>query len=274
MHHKSKLNIMSPTYNDVKKQPKLFRNLFNLTAHDEKIPTDTDLDNKIEELGYCMHYIWPLLGYIIKKKLWFFFRYKWRIWLKKIGYTAILGVAIYFAWVKVAEPIFIIKQKTELITNIHEEYKNIQIPKGNLEFMTTISKLESRHTFDISNGQYWGAFQLGEAARKEIGLASIDKETFLHDSIIQIWAMNKYMEKNFEYIKNTIIKYKIPTRGGVLVGNHLVTQSGFLGASHLVGAFAAIDFIKSNGVQVAIDGNGVALTKYLELNNIELELDK
>jgi hypothetical protein len=139
--------------------------------------------------------------------------------------------------------------------------------------MTTISQLESRHRFDISNGQYWGAFQLGEAARKEVGLSSLDKETFLHDSIIQIWAMNEYMKKNFEYISKTIIQYKIPRRGGIIIGNHLVTQSGFLGASHLVGAFAAIDFIKSNGATVPVDGNGVALTKYLELNNIELELE-
>ena len=68
-------------------------------------------------------------------------------------------------------------------------------------------------------------------------------------------------------------RYKIPVKGGILIGNHLVTQSGFLGASHLVGAFAAIDFVESNGQRVAIDGNNVPLTKYLELNNIELDLE-
>ena len=79
--------------------------------------------------------------------------------------------------------------------------------------------------------------------------------------------MNKYMNKNFNYIDSVIVRYKIPVKGGILIGNHLVTQSGFLGASHLVGAFAAIDFVESNGQRVAIDGNNVPLTKYLELNS-------
>lgn len=256
-----------------KKHPKLFRSLFNLTSEDNKIPTDEKLDADIEELGFIMHHVWPLLNKIIKRKLWLFFRFKWKNWLKKLIFTALIITAVYFAWIKVAEPILVIKEQTELVTNIHDEYKNLEIPAGNLLFMRTMSKLESRQNYKICNGQYWGAFQLGEAARKEVGLEGMSKETFLNDSIIQIWAMNKYMKKNFEYIKGTIIKYRIPAHGGVLIGNHLVTQSGFLASSHLVGAFAAIDFIKSNGRIVAKDGNGVSLTKYLELNNIKLELE-
>lgn len=258
----------------MKKHPKFLRSLFDLTADDEKIPTDTQLDDRIEELGFYMHHVWTLLWSIVKKKVWFYLVYKWKKWLKKLTYLAIVVVAVYFAWIKVAQPIFIIQEKTQQISNIHEEYKNLEIPAGNLLFMRTMSKLESRQNYRICNGQYWGAFQLGDAARKEVGLQGMDKETFLADSIIQIWAMNKYMAKNFEYIKKTIVNYKIPVKGGVLIGNHLVTQSGFMGASHLVGAFAAIDFVTSNGKNVAIDGNGVPLTKYLELNNIELNLVK
>jgi len=257
----------------MKKHPKLLRSLFDLTADDEKIPTDIELDEKIELLGFYMHHVWPLLGHIIKKKLWFYFIYKWKSWLKKVFYVALTAVAIYFAWIKVAEPIFIIKEKNQKVADIHEEYRNLEIPAGNLLFMRTISKLESRQNYKICNGQYWGAFQLGNAARKEVGLDGMDKTTFLNDSIIQIWAMNKYMNKNFNYIDSVIVRYKIPVKGGILIGNHLVTQSGFLGASHLVGAFAAIDFVESNGQRVAIDGNNVPLTKYLELNNIELDLE-
>ena len=258
---------------DKKNHPKFFKSLFDLTANDEKIPTDILLDDKIELLGSIMHHVWPLLGYIIKKKIWFSLVYKWKKWFKKLLYLSIVSVAVYFAWVKVAQPIFIIQEKTQQISDIHEEYRNLEIPAGNLLFMRTISKLESRQNYKAGTGQYWGAFQLGDAARKEVGLNGMDKETYYNDSIIQIWAMNKYMRKNFDYIKKTIIKYNIPVTGGILVGNHLVTQSGLLAASHLVGAFAAIDFVESNGKNVLIDGNGVPLTKYLELNNIELDLE-
>ena len=182
-------------------------------------------------------------------------------------------VACYYAWIKIAEPIFIIQERKQLVSEIHEEYKNIEIPDGNLMFMRTISKLESRQNYKISKGQYWGAFQLGDAARKEVGLGNMDKETFLNDSIIQIWAMNKYMQKNFGYIKGIIIKYKIPVKGGVLIGNNLVTQSGLLAASHLVGARATSEWIRNGATNAPVDGNGVPCTKYLQLNNIELELE-
>lgn len=255
------------------KHPRLFSALFNLTEHDKKIPTDTELDEKIRELGYYMHYVWPLMKYIMKKKIGFFFRYKWKMVLKKTMWFILFLTAVYYAWIKIAEPIFIIQERTQLVADIHEDYKNLEIPDGNLLFMRTISKLESRQNYKICNGQYWGAFQLGDAARKEVGLEGMDKETFLNDSIIQIWAMNKYMKKNFEYLKKTIIRYRIPVKGGILIGNHLVTQSGFLGASHLVGAGAATQWLTSKGTNVPVDGNGVPLTKYLELNNIELQLE-
>jgi hypothetical protein len=257
-----------------KKHPKFFSSLFNLTEHDKKIPTDIELDEKIRELGFYMHYVWPLMRFIIKKKVGFFFKYKWKMATKRTVLVIILVVATYYAWIKVAEPIFIIRENEKKVQEIHEEYNNIQIPDGNLLFMKTISQLESRQNYKITNGQYWGAFQLGNSARKEVGLSDMDLKTFLNDSIIQIWAMNEYMKKNFEYIYKTILDYKIPVKGGVLIGNHLVTQSGFLAASHLVGAFAAIDFIRSDGINVAVDGNGVPLTKYFELNGIELELNR
>ena len=111
---------------------------------------------------------------------------------------------------------------------------------------------------------------MGNLAREAVGLKCMDQESFVKDKDIQNWAMNKYMELNYKCLLYTFLKYKIPKRGGIRIGCHIVTQSGLLAAAHLVGASEVIEFINSKGKEIASDGNGVPLTKYLELNGFEL----
>ena len=256
-----------------RKYPKFLKNLFHLTIDDAKIPTDNDLDSKIEDLKYFMHYVWPLFLYVVKKKTWFFFRYKWKKIIKTTALVSIFGFLLYFSWIKVAVPIIIVKEKLEEINNIHEDLNKSPIPKENLLFMETMMKLESGGDYSISKGQYWGAYQICQMGREEAGIGCMDSETFLKDKDIQNWAMNKVMIKNYQYLKPVIREYKIPKRGGVRIGNNLITQSGLLAAAHLVGASRAIEYIRSNGIDVGKDGNGVSLTKYLQMNNFDLELE-
>lgn len=253
----------------MKKHPKILKSLLSPTVDDNKVPTDMELDSKIEELSFYMHYIWPLLWYIIKKKTGFILRYK--IWNRNTVIFFAFIVAMYFAWIKVAEPIFIVRERVEFVSEIHKELIKSPIPEENLRFMTAMSLFESRNNYKVSNGQFWGAFQMGNSARDEVGLECMDMKTFLEDSDIQNWAMNKLMHKNYEYLRDIIIKYKIPKKGGILVGNNIVTVSGLLATAHLVGASKAIDFVRSNGKNVAVDGNKTPLTKYLQLNGYDLE---
>ena len=70
-----------------------------------------------------------------------------------------------------------------------------------------------------------------------------------------------------------IVKYNIPITGGIRIGFNLVTVSGIIAASHLVGAESVKRFLDSNGKDVTCDGNGVPLTVYLQLNNFKLDFN-
>ena len=254
--------------------PKFLKSLLGLTIDDEKIPTDKELDEKIELLAFHMHYIWPLLWLIIKKKVWFSVWYKWKKWTTKLTLFILISVLGYFAWIKVAEPIFIVKERTAFITQVHKELYDSPIPKENLLFMTSLSLFESGHDYSVFRGQYWGAFQIGDLGRQELHMENFPQDEFLKDTVLQNWAMNKLMKKNYEYLYPYIKELKIPIRGGIKIGGNIVTVSGILAAAHLVGPFAAIEFLKTNGKTVPKDGNGVPLTRYFQFNNFDLQLNR
>jgi len=251
---------------------KFLRPFLKLTAHSEKFPTDMALDYEIDYVKDLLHIISPLLKRIIYTKIKLFFQYRWKYLAARIVTLAVFIIAIYVAWIKVAEPIFIVKERKEFVTQAHKELLESPIPKENLLFMTTLSIFESGHDYSVSRGQYWGAFQIGELGRKELHMETFPVDEFLKDTILQNWAMNTLMKRNYEYLYPYIEKLKIPKRGGVKIGNNIVTVSGLLAGAHLVGPFAAIEFLKTNGKTVPVDGNGVPITRYFQFNNIDLSL--
>ena len=113
---------------------------------------------------------------------------------------------------------------------------------------------------------------MGTVARKEVGLGCMPDTLFLQSSVIQNWAVNEYMKKNYRYMKDLIYLYNIPDKGGVRIGMNLVTVSGLIAAAHLAGATHVREFIRSNGKVIYRDGNGTPLTDYLQLNNLTLQL--
>lgn len=162
---------------------------------------------------------------------------------------------------------------SQIITTMERDSLFLGLHKENIEFMYAVSLIESGGKFDIVGGagnKYWGAFQFGPLALESVGLKGIDKNVFLRDTTLQIWAMNRLMTKNYKALSSRIEKYKIPLKGGVRIGRYLCTVSGLLAASHLVGVNAVIRFIDTNGGEIARDGNEVPLTDYLQLNNFDL----
>lgn len=256
------------------KHPRVLSKLLNLTSNDIKVPTDKELDADIETLSWYIHVGYPLIKSIAKRKIKLFFRYKWRIVLRKFIVLSIFMFSLYYSYT-----MYMIPKYKEVI--IHEKVSAIEkqlsvqpIPQGNLDFMIAISQIESNCNYKVYKGQYWGAYQMGDAARKDVGLGDMDRETFLNNPSIQDWAMNQYMLINYEYLKDIIIKHNIPKRGGIRVGTHLVTISGLIASAHLVGHGSVKQFFASNGKNVAVDGNNKPLTDYLQLNNIELEFNE
>ena len=162
------------------------------------------------------------------------------------------------------------------ISEIEKDILSNPIPKPNVDFMVCVAMLESNSNYQSyrKNSQYWGAYQMGESARKEVGLENMQKDMFLNNKAIQNWAMNEYMKINYEYLKPYIAKYNIPLYGGKRIGMHIITISGLIASAHLVGHASVITFLKSNGTIIIKDGNGKPLTDYLELNNFKLEFDK
>jgi len=258
------------------KLPNFLTKFLKLTIDDSKIPTDTQLDRDIRTLSWYMHYVYPLTKSIIKRKLKNFFFYKWKLILKKLSIVVLILISFYLTYLLFFKPsednvnYTIIYKKVE---KIEKDMLNNPIPQENLNFMITFSLLESNATYDTIGGYnkaYWGAYQFGELALKEVGLSGMPKETFLHNPVLQNWAMNELMKKNYYYLKDIIIEYKIPTKGGVKIGMHLVTVSGLIAAAHLVGASPVKTFFKTNGQTVPKDGNNKPMTDYFQLNNFEL----
>lgn len=154
---------------------------------------------------------------------------------------------------------------------------SIGIPQCNIDFMVAVATIESGGKWDIvggSGGKYYGAFQFGDAALTEVGLKGIDKKLFLNDTSLQLWAMNRLMAKNYIRLSDLIEEKHVPIHGGVRVGRYMVTVSGLLAASHLVGVSNVRKFLKSNGTEIAKDGNGVPLTDYFQLNNMPIVFTK
>jgi hypothetical protein len=261
-----------------------FDNFFGLTEHDVKIPTDKELDYDTDRLNYYLRVSYPLFTSITKRKLGLYLRYKWRRVLLNILKLLFFCSIIYFSF-DIYNRIYKSSHTEELenkkISIIHDYLINNPIPKENLVFMNTIARLESKDKSYLAvNGQYWGKYQMGNLARKEVGIGDMTKDKFLNNQYIQDWAVNEYIMSQYKLLKNTIIKYKIPQVGGIVRGNQLITISGLIAAAHLSGWAPVKYFIESDGRDLIVDGknlsydgNNVHLTKYLQLNNIPLKLD-
>ena len=270
----------------VKKQPGFIRNFLTTTENDRKIPNNEDLDSKIETLKALLSRAYPLFIHITIKKVINTFKYKWDRLLKKT-----LIWAMFFGLCFTSYQLYFVptpQEKAEKEQRIIEKkifLEHPTIPKGNLEFISALSQLESGGRYDIiggSNNKYWGAYQMGAAARKDIGLSGMSMEKFLTNPVVQDWAMNEYMKVNYSRLKKTIEEYNIPERGGIRIGHNLVTVSGLMAAAHLVGSEPVKHFVKTKGKDLidqktgrnkSKDGNGVHLTHYLQLNNYELKFE-
>ncbi|MCK9574662.1 MAG: hypothetical protein WC979_00255 [Candidatus Pacearchaeota archaeon] len=259
---------------------KLIEKFLNLTSDDSRIPTNEKLDGEIRQLEwhlqYTLRHVFHLIRHIVWEKIKLGAIYKWKKVLSRIIAFGLLIGLIYFAYAMYIRPTHqqvIIREK---VSKIEQDMRQNPIPEENLNFMLSLSLLESRQNYNEGENrstQYWGMYQMGAMAREEIGLTSMPKDVFLNNPVLQNWAMNQLIKINYKYLQDIIIKYQIPETGGIRVGMHLVTVSGLIAAAHLVGFSAVKQFIESNGKIIAKDGNNKPLTDYLQLNNIKLNFE-
>lgn len=162
-----------------------------------------------------------------------------------------------------------------IITSTH--YKVVYVPSPTISndikmFMSAISKFESSDNYKArrNNSQYLGRYQIGNAARTDIGLGGMNSESgyteFLNNSELQDIAMFMLIKHNHRTLKEVINKYS-----NTKVGSYFVTESGIIAMAHNAGASAVLAFFASNGKIVAKDGNNKPMTDYLQFNNYKID---
>ena len=261
---------------------KIIRYILKYTSLDKKFPTDKDLDTKMALASLHISELEKDIKYIIKKKIGLLLKYKWYEVLIRLLLLSCFVVGSYYIYKLVVRPTLIKYIINEKVSDIEKSINDHPMAQGNIDFMVAIRQLEGSNNYkairswtEIIKGkkvliysQYWGAYQEGDLCRKAVGLSDMPMDKFLNDKAIQDWAMNEYMNVNYQYLYKYIAKYKIPTYGGIKIYNNLVTISGLIAASHLVGYNSVVLFLEK-GI-ITCDGNGIPLTKYLQLNNIKL----
>lgn len=149
------------------------------------------------------------------------------------------------------------------------------------DFLNALAKRESSLNRSAENSQthYIGLFQFGEAALKDIGVYGGDstrandwagswtgkygvtsKDSFLTNGDAQLSAIADYQKLSWDkYLKgNGADAYLGKTINGVVI-----TESGLIAASHLVGAGSVLAWLRSNGATNPADASGTLMTEYL-----------
>jgi serralysin len=150
------------------------------------------------------------------------------------------------------------------------------------DFFAAIRARESSGDYGVvSRFGYLGAYQFGEAALVDLGLAVRDANPFNNDfskgftgkfgvetraeflasKTAQDSAAAEWWNLLWNRIRfNDIEIYDQQTLNGVKL-----TKTGMVAASHLLGTGALIDFIESGGTDVGNDALGTTITDYIKL---------
>lgn len=147
------------------------------------------------------------------------------------------------------------------------------------DFLKAVAQRESSMNPDAHNPYgYVGLFQMGEAAMIDAGYYKKDGsgkndwtgawtgkngvtslDAFKNDPQAQIAAITDYHQKVWGYVKGMGLDQYV----GQTVGGVLITESGLIAGSHLVGAGNMAKFLRSGGATVPRDGNNTPITEYV-----------
>lgn len=120
-----------------------------------------------------------------------------------------------------------------------------------------------------NGSQYWGKYQIGEAARKDVGMGNISWEKWKTNPDLQEAALKLWVEILYGYLKDEIRLYD-----GQFLNGWSITESGIIAMAHNVGPEPTKQFLKSGGKIIPKDGSGKDATRFLILGNYNLNLSK
>jgi hypothetical protein len=127
-------------------------------------------------------------------------------------------------------------------------------------FLTELGHKESTNDYTkVNKWGYVGKYQFSPKTLKALGY-EITSQQFLADSSLQEEAVRKLLIANKRVMKETINKFN-----GKKINGILITESGILAATHLVGPKAVKQYLNSNGKDIKKDALGTSIEDYLEM---------
>ena len=147
-------------------------------------------------------------------------------------------------------------------------------------FFAALKYLESDGDYQSVNTlNFIGAYQFGEAALIDLGYVRIDRDIYdndysggftgkdgirsvadvLNNPSVQEKAMRSWVKLMWRYIEEENLDRYAWTR----IGEVVLSPSGMLGATHLLGTGGLKDFIESGGSHRIVDPYGTPVLKYV-----------
>ena len=178
------------------------------------------------------------------------------------------------------------KSDIESITSvINKPTKNITIDtkvnfKTNKEFLDKLAFKESTNTWDTVRyvtrrkdkkgiPAYVGKYQFGNMALRDIKshvrVADFAKDPSIWTEDQQDKDIIKLMKNNKHYLRKKINFKGYQHYLGKTINGVEITESGVMAASHLIGNRGVKKFLRSNGEDDPIDGNGTSCSKYMKI---------
>lgn len=146
-----------------------------------------------------------------------------------------------------------------------KDYNKWKADLQGIESNDWINPYEARR----EGSQYWGKYQMGEAARTEVGMKNINWEKWKNNPDLQEAALKLWVETLYDYLKDEIRLYD-----GQFLNGWSITESGIIAMAHNVGPDPTKQFLRSGGKIVPKDGSGKDATRFLILGNYDLNISK
>jgi len=250
---------------------------------------DDKLKTMNEQFYFLLNEEKKLLNHIIKENISYFFKYK-KVYLMKlllvvmaylsmtcgIIFAVLFGldyfniISVSKATPKVEPKITIYLPDTDTI-NIRKLSKQFNVdiffppdPKKDWKlYKNAISHIESRGSYKVRSGQYWGKYQLGEQARALSGLGKMTFDEFASNPELQEGAFLAWIR----FIQEEANKMKLYRYYGRFMDGVQITESGVISLCHNAGVGAAQQYLARGG------GNPPGGLKFLKLGGYDLYLD-
>lgn len=269
---------------------------------------DNDLRAKVELHNYLLDRLLEVEKQIVPEKIRYFWRNKkvflFRLFAKAILILSVVGGILFVAWFfgfrynpqPAKLPRYVVLYVTETTDTNYiktrlpmarfillyppDPNKDWEAFKEALHFKFETTGLSDSAAYktrrvEVKNGkkvpsQFWGKYQMGQAARNDCGIGGISWEEFssnpeLQEAVFKIWIRILYRD-----MMPHITKYS-----GKFMAGQQITASGIIAMAHNVGEAPTVLFLESGGNNVPMDGDGVTTkkspaTRFLSLGGYNL----